>query len=76
MSYAGTKTALSIPLMILITLLTGCTLAPAQQYKYSDEVEYLYPEGVNQVPVNGVSVAALPLRMGVVSVPDSNPRGG
>ncbi len=70
-----TKASLFISLMIVITLLTGCSFAPAQQYKYSDEVEYLYPKGVSASSGNGMSVAALPLRIGIAFVPDKNPRG-
>jgi len=61
--------------MITITVLSGCSLSPKQQYKYSDEVEYLYPKGASSSLNNGVSVAALPLRMGIAFVPDKNPRG-
>ena len=74
MLFQKTKTRLFILVMITITILSGCSLAPKQQYKYSDEVEYLYPKGVNSSLSNGVMVAALPLRMGIAFVPDKNPR--
>jgi len=71
------KAGLITLVLISITLLSGCSFAPTQQYQYSDEVGYLYPKGVGQVPQqhNGVSVAALPLRMGIAFVPDRNPGG-
>lgn len=75
MQFVKTKIALLIALMVSIVLLTGCSLSPAQQYQYSDEVDYLYPKGVVASPANGVTVAALPLRIGIAFVPDKNPRG-
>ena len=71
------KAGLITLVLISIALLSGCSLSPTQQYQYSDEVGYLYPKGGGQAPQshNGVSVAALPLRMGIAFVPDRNPRG-
>lgn len=70
-----TNSRFFILVVITITILSGCSLSPEQQYKYSDEVEYLYPNGISSTPSNGVMVAALPLRMGIAFVPDKNPRG-
>lgn len=63
--------------LILAIGLTGCIHNPKKQYKYSDEVEYLYPKGVSQSQsnANGITVAKLPLSMGIAFVPDKSPRG-
>jgi len=67
----------SLIVLLFISILSGCSFAPKQQYQYSDEVGYLYPKGVGQLPQqhNGVSVAALPLRMGIAFVPERSSRG-
>jgi len=38
------KAGLITLVLISTTLLSGCSLSPAQQYQYSDEVGYLYPK--------------------------------
>ncbi len=75
MRYGKIKTRIFIVVMMMTTIVSGCSFAPTQEYKYSDEVEYLYPTGANPASVNGVTVAALPLRIGIAFVPDNNPRG-
>ena len=68
----------SVILCLVMALgLTGCIHQPKKQYNYSDEVEYLYPKGVStqQSNANGISVAKLPMSMGIAFVPDRSPRG-